>query len=80
MLPPVYLHCGTEDRLLDQNREMRDYFGNKYIQCKYLETAGKHNWQFWKAASAGIVDFHWEYFNIDQDKKVYTDQEFRSGC
>jgi len=67
LLPQFYLHCGTEDRLLNQNRRMRDSLNANESGCKYLETAGKHNWQFWKAASAGVVDFHWDHFNIDQD-------------
>lgn len=59
-LPPVYLHCGTADSLLEQNRTMRDFLQKRGAACEYLETAGKHDWPFWKAASAGIIDFHWK--------------------
>jgi S-formylglutathione hydrolase FrmB len=64
--PPVYLHCGTEDRLVSQNREMNAFFIEKGFSCTYLESPGKHNWPFWKAASSGVIDFHWKYFRTDQ--------------
>ena len=59
-LPPVYLHCGTEDSLLEQNRNMQRFLKKQDVACEYLETAGKHNWPFWKAASTGVIDFHWK--------------------
>ena len=58
-LPSVYLHCGTEDSLLEQNRTMRRFLKEQDVACEYLETAGKHDWTFWKNASAGVIDFHW---------------------
>ena len=59
-LPPIYLHCGTEDFLLEQNRAMQKFLKEQDVACEYLETAGKHDWPFWKAASAGVIDFHWK--------------------
>jgi S-formylglutathione hydrolase FrmB len=58
-LPPVYLHCGTEDSLLKQNRSMQRFLKEQGIASEYLETTGKHDWTFWKTSSAGIIDFHW---------------------
>ncbi|MEI6339858.1 MAG: alpha/beta hydrolase-fold protein [Verrucomicrobiota bacterium] len=58
-LPPVYLHCGSEDRLLEQNHAMHKFLKEQDVACEFLETPGKHNWAFWKSASAGIIDFHW---------------------
>jgi len=57
-LPPVYLHCGTEDFLLEANRMMRDALKEQNLSCEYLENEGDHNWAFWKSASAAIIDFH----------------------
>jgi putative tributyrin esterase len=58
-LPPVYLHCGTEDSLLDENRTMQRFLKEQGVVCEYLETSGQHDWAFWQEASAGIIDFHW---------------------
>ena len=61
-LPPFYLHCGTDDDLLSQNRDMRDFLKSKNLPCEYLESDGAHNWSFWKEASVGVLEFHWKHF------------------
>ena len=58
-LPPIYLHCGTEDFLLEANRKMHAFLNEQGIACEYKESPGSHDWPFWRDASAGIVDFHW---------------------
>ena len=65
-LPPFFLHCGDKDFLLEENREMRKFLKEQGQKCEYLESPGAHNWTFWKNASKGIIDFHWQYF---KDKK-----------
>ena len=37
-LPPVYLHCGTEDSLLEQNRNMQRFLKKQDVACEYLES------------------------------------------
>jgi S-formylglutathione hydrolase FrmB len=59
-LPPLYLHCGTEDSLLAENRTLHEFLQKQGIACEYLETPGAHNWKFWKEASAGVINFHWK--------------------
>ncbi|MEK7412114.1 MAG: alpha/beta hydrolase-fold protein [Planctomycetota bacterium] len=61
-LPPIFFHCGSEDevpRLLESNRDFARFLAAMKIPARYLETEGKHNWPFWRDASAGIIDFHW---------------------
>ena len=45
--PNIYLSCGTEDWLIDDNRRMRDLLAARGIACTYSERPGIHNWEFW---------------------------------
>ena len=58
-LPPLFLHCGTEDHLLGENQEMRQFLKEQGVACEYRESAGGHNWKFWRDASTDVIDFHW---------------------
>lgn len=57
--PPIYLTCGTEDKLIGPNREMRDFLKAQGIACEYEEGPGKHDRVFWDGVSAAVLDFHW---------------------
>jgi len=59
-LPPIFLHCGTEDGLLAANKKMNSYLEKSGYNCKYLESPGKHDWKFWVGAIEGVLDFHWK--------------------
>jgi len=59
-LPPVYMHCGTEDFLISQNRDMSEFLKTNGFRVQYKESAGKHDWAFWKNASPDVIKFHWE--------------------
>ena len=60
-LPPIYLHCGTEDSLLEQNQMMTNVLKKKKSPVEYKTSPGGHNWPFWKGASAEVVRFHWNH-------------------
>ena len=62
-LPPIYQHCGTDDRLLEINKEIYKLLMEKGYQVDFKESKGKHNWEFWRDASEGVIDFHWKHFN-----------------
>ena len=61
-LPPLYLTCGTEDHLIAESRDLRDWLTAKHVAVEYLEKPGVHDWAFWKGCSAAIIDFHWRTF------------------
>lgn len=61
-LPPVYITCGTEDSLLPMGQKLRDLLKSLKLSCEYVEAAGEHKFPFWKAAAAGVIDFHWRTF------------------
>lgn len=46
-IPPIYMACGTEDFLLRENREFRDFLEKEDVNFVYHESAGIHDWKFW---------------------------------
>jgi S-formylglutathione hydrolase FrmB len=60
-LPPIYLHCGTEDFLIEVNRRMHTLLKAEGFQAEYKETEGAHDWSFWKAAAPEVIRFHWKH-------------------
>ena len=46
-LPYLYLDCGTEDRLINDNRQFTALLGEKKIPHEYRELPGDHNWAYW---------------------------------
>ena len=83
-LPALYLHCGTGDYLIDQNRELAQFLvglnqqrhevdpGNT-ITFQYRESPGAHNWLFWRDASSAIADFHCEVFAMEPSRLGYSE-------
>lgn len=46
-MPPLFLWCGTEDRLLSHSRTVRDRLSSLGYAVTYSESAGDHNWACW---------------------------------
>ncbi len=46
-IPEMYLACGTEDSLLESNREFVRFLENENANCVYEEGPGIHDWVFW---------------------------------
>ncbi len=47
-LPKLYIACGTEDFLIEQNREFHTYLTKIGYTHSYTESPGEHNWDFWR--------------------------------
>lgn len=45
--PPIFMACGTEDALLENNRKFRDFLVKHGVNVTYHESRGIHNWKFW---------------------------------
>jgi putative tributyrin esterase len=45
--PALYLDCGTEDGLLDSNRELVAALKKRGVAYEYHEVPGAHTWQYW---------------------------------
>lgn len=46
-LPFLYLDCGTEDFLIQPNREFQAILIEKKIPHEFRQLPGKHDWKFW---------------------------------
>jgi len=46
-LPFIYLDCGTEDFLYQNNRDFANLLQEKKIPHEYRELPGAHDWKFW---------------------------------
>lgn len=46
-IQPVFMACGTEDFLLEANRDFRDYMKDNGVEVTYKESPGVHDWKFW---------------------------------
>lgn len=46
-LPKLFMWCGTEDFLYQQNLKMRDHLNGLGYDLTYRETPGNHQWCYW---------------------------------
>ena len=46
-MPSIFIDCGTEDALVDQNRALHDEFNRMRIRHDYAEWPGAHTWRYW---------------------------------
>jgi enterochelin esterase-like enzyme len=44
----LWIACGTEDRLITTNRNLREWLKTKGINHTDIETAGMHTWMVWR--------------------------------
>jgi len=44
----LWIACGTEDRLIDLNRNLRAWLASKSIPHRDIETPGAHTWMVWR--------------------------------
>jgi enterochelin esterase family protein len=51
----LWVACGTEDRLIDANREFLKFLDSKDVQYKRVETPGAHTWMVWRRNLAEFV-------------------------
>ena len=47
-LPPIRFDCGTEDPLLEANRELTGQLKTAGIPHEYVEYPGSHEWPYWE--------------------------------
>ncbi|MCL2094478.1 MAG: alpha/beta hydrolase-fold protein [Treponema sp.] len=56
-LPRIYLACGTEDFLLENNREFHSFLLEKKVDHSYVEGPGGHDMSFWNQHFAKAVEW-----------------------
>lgn len=55
--PRVFMWCGTEDFLYDQNVRMRDHLRRLGYDLYYRETSGDHQWKYWDREIPNALDW-----------------------
>ena len=56
-IPEIYMCCGTEDFLIENNRELHRFFEKEGIPHEYHEGPGTHDMVFWREYIAKIVEW-----------------------
>lgn len=46
-IPKIYMACGKDDFLIQENRELYNFLNQEGIDVTYVEDEGTHNWDFW---------------------------------
>jgi enterochelin esterase family protein len=44
----LWITCGTDDRLIEANRKLREWLKSKDIKHEGIETPGAHTWMVWR--------------------------------
>lgn len=55
--PKLYIACGTEDFLIQENREFNEHVQKLGFDVTYEEWTGIHDWVFWDKASGRSMAF-----------------------
>ena len=55
-IPEINMYCGTEDFLLEPNREMHAFLEKEQVPHFYQESPGSHDMTFWSKAIVDAVD------------------------
>lgn len=59
-LPKIYMACGAEDPLFDDNKQFYEYLRDRGADLVFETWKGIHDWQFWDSAVKLAFDF---FFN-----------------
>lgn len=62
--PKLFLACGTEDFLYEDNVKFRDYAAELDVELTYEEGPGGHEWQYWDTNIQRVLD--WLPLNINK--------------
>lgn len=56
-IPKLYLACGTEDYLLENNHDYRDFLFEQQVDFTYVESPGAHDWDFWDEYIEKVINW-----------------------
>ncbi|MCD9189577.1 MAG: esterase family protein [Pyrinomonadaceae bacterium] len=65
-LPFLYLDCGTEDFLIQNNRDFQAILIEKKIPHEFRQLPGKHDWKFWDSQIQEFLELSERFMNISQ--------------
>jgi putative tributyrin esterase len=64
LLPALRVDCGTEDGLIEDNREFHTLLTNLSLPHEYEEFSGGHNWAYWDVHVQEAIRFHAKHLGI----------------
>lgn len=56
-IPRIYMACGTEDFLIEPNREFKDFLVKEHADLTYEEGPGKHDYDFWSEYIKHVLEW-----------------------
>lgn len=56
-IPKIFMSCGTEDFLLENNRKYAKFLEEHDIEFIYKESKGSHEWAFWNEYLEKIINW-----------------------
>ena len=59
--PRLYMWCGTEDFLFEDNVKFKDYVKNYNYDFTYRESEGDHSWDCWDKQIISVLE--WMFHN-----------------
>lgn len=65
--PKMYMACGSEDFLIEPNRDLHKYLEGIGFEHYYVEGHGTHSWEYWNKHITRSLDW-WEGKTPEQDK------------
>ena len=54
-MPQIFMACGTEDFLLEHNRQMHRFLVKRGVEHQYYESKGTHDMVFWSEYASKLV-------------------------
>lgn len=56
-VPEIYMACGTEDFLLENNRRFKQFLDDHQVSHVYHESPGDHNFKFWNPYLEAAIEW-----------------------
>lgn len=56
-MPEIYLCCGKDDFLIEQNRAFRDFLTEMRVPFTYEEGEGAHEWDYWDRKILDVLNW-----------------------
>lgn len=62
--PAFRINCGSEDFLIEHNRQFHAHLDKIGLEHEYEEHPGEHNWEYWDTHVQSALQFHRRYLGI----------------
>ena len=72
-LPKLLIDCGTEDFLIEDNREFHAKLKSMGIEHQYKEFPGAHDWDYWDQHVQEAIAFHTVAMQISRKRPMGED-------